>query len=190
MIDKLFSAVWQDMRQNDISIAIFDETRYKAKDTNAMYNLVDTFLFNSMPYIEVIPKSDLDGDVILNGHNTDIPPVLMISDKQHNTITITPAYYLKKDENIIDYIELKSIHAFSRDDFFIQSDGFIQPKTYYSGTHIIQFIPCVLMVRINNNYDIKFIQNQMFYDWLNNRQWQSFFNLEPLMPPNTGRPLP
>jgi len=168
MIDPIISAIWADMgqRQSDISISIFYETMYKAENTNTMYNLVNTLLLNSMPYNREILKPD--DSVVICG-----PPVLMISDKQH-TIFIKPVYYLTKDGNVNDLPE--AIHAYLRSDGFIQSDDFIRPKTDFD-VYKIKFISGVLMVNLDDS-NVRYIQNQTFYNWLNDKQWQSFFNLD------------
>jgi len=49
-------------------------------------------------------------------------------------------------------------------------------KINNDGSYSIQFVPGVLSVNIDDH--VKFIQNQAFYDWLNNMDWQPYFNLD------------
>jgi len=140
-MDPIIAATWADFTQNrnNISIYIGDSVVHKAKDVNTAYKQVNAFLLNSIPYDKPIPKNDEGVAGCAFGSVTEFLPALVISDKQH-TMSINPAYYLKKN---------------------------------YDDTNIIEFIPGVLSVNIDDK--IKFIQNRSFYNWLNNMQWQPYF---------------
>lgn len=96
MLDPNIAAAWANFAQNrnNTSISVGNPVSHTAKDAIAMYRQVTTFLLNSIPYNKNIPKTD--ENVGICGNSTGLPPVLVISDKQH-TMTIHPAYYLKKE---------------------------------------------------------------------------------------------